>query len=564
METPPADPAAAPAPRRLNTRTLGRLLIVAGVLFLPVAIVAGWLDRMGSTQPAGSNIEPDNRERALARATAHLRAATPAPGTVALAAEATPEGHWRFVNQSGEVFTAGTPEEMRRVASVLEPKQKANARLVLYLSRPTLFAHRSALKSLPAGAELYAVSDSGAYRVTRRTDGGIERLLAEIRTHLVTELTDTRSFEETSWQLERPLASADVRVLALEPGGPASLSAKPHIDPATKKATVDTIDPAHLPAAMRGAAGQTLLITGRVDNDLLFVQPASGPERSVNLKELFRAAGDADVNLIVLQTASTPRQPGGRNWLWQRVAVQGLDTALQHLKLADVLNALAASNRRLAANALPYGDRTILDLSASAIANTSGLKDQAADLFGGMVSDILGRVPLAGVQASLQSAARQKELQSRLIPGVPSRVQVAYVVLFIIGLIGTPLSRQWWGEIWPPEQRAAYIGRGGYLAARSVRGLAYSLVFLPLTALIAAPLNLARQMGSAAGAPLRAWRALVRRKATPPPISAVAAASAQADNAARPAPPPAAPEAPRLVFPKFLDRMPNRFKKGRA
>jgi hypothetical protein len=71
-------------------------------------------------------------------------------------------------------------------------------------------------------------------------------------------------------------------------------------------------------------------------------------------------------------------------------------------------------------------------------------------------------------------------------------------------------------------------------------------------------------MGDAATAPARAWRALTRRKAAAPAISDIAAAPAQADNAARPALPPAAPEAPRLVLPKFLDSMPNRFKKGRA
>ena len=558
MQTPPAAPASAPPPARLTARGLGRVLLVAGVLLLPVAILAGWLEKFAGTPAPSATTDAGSRHRALDRTLARLRATAPVPGTVALAAQATPEGHWRFMNRAGEVFTAGTPEEMRRITSVLEPKAKANARLMLYLARPTLFAHRSALKTLPSGADLYAVTASSTYRIVRRAEGAVERIFAQVRSHLVTELTDARSFEEAAWQLERPLATADVRLLALEPGGPASLTAKPHVDPATGKAAVDSIDPAHLAAAMRTAGGQTLIITGRSERDLLFVKPASGPERSVNLKDLFRAAGAADANLIVLQTASTPRQPGGRNWLWQRIEVQGLNAALHHAKLADVLNALATSNRRLAAAVLPYGDRALLDLTASDVAGTGTIKDQAADLFGGMVADILGRVPLAGVQANLQSAARRQELQARLIPGLPSWVQAVYVILLIVGLVGTPLSRRWWAAIWPPERRADYIGRRGYVAARAVRGLAFTLIFLPLTALIAAPLNLARQVGDAAAAPVRAWRLLSRRKEAPPAISDVAAAPAQADNTTRPAPPPAVPEAPRLVLPKFLDRMPNR------
>ena len=36
----------------------------------------------------------------------------------------------------------------------------------------------------------------------------------------------------------------------------------------------------------------------------------------------------------------TPRQPGGRNWLWQRIAVGGLDDALKRATLGDFLDAL--------------------------------------------------------------------------------------------------------------------------------------------------------------------------------------------------------------------------------
>ncbi len=40
----------------------------------------------------------------------------------ALAAHATPEGHWKFVSREGEVFTAGNADELARVRSVLAPR----------------------------------------------------------------------------------------------------------------------------------------------------------------------------------------------------------------------------------------------------------------------------------------------------------------------------------------------------------------------------------------------------------------------------------------------------------
>ena len=84
----------------------------------------------------------------------------------------------------------------------------------------------------------------------------------------------------------RPLDRARVRVLALEPGGPSTLTSTPRIDAATNRAAVDVIDPASLPAAMGSIRGQTVLITGRVDGQLLYVKPSSGPEKSLLVRDL--------------------------------------------------------------------------------------------------------------------------------------------------------------------------------------------------------------------------------------------------------------------------------------
>jgi len=44
-----------------------------------------------------------------------------------------------------------------------------------------------------------------------------------------------------------------------------------------------------------------------------------------------------------------------------------------------------------------------------------------------------------------------------------------------------------------------------------VRGTAFLLLFLPLTAVVAAPLNVLRHVWDAASAPARLWRRLTRR-----------------------------------------------------
>jgi hypothetical protein len=485
--------------------------LLIALLLAPVAAHATWLSKvMGAAEHAGARTGKFGLG-ALDNAAAHVKALPAMADRSALAAQATQEGHWRFVNRAGETFTAGTPEELKRVAAVLLPDARADAKLSVYVTEDTILLNRAALKDLPAGTELYVVVGRESYRILGQGEG--ERLYAQVRANLVVEMSNRKAFDEAVWQLTRPLNKANVRVLALEPGGPPRLASAPRIDPATKRALVDTIDPPSLTAALGSVRGQTVLVTGRVDGRVLYVQPSTGAERSLLLPDLFKAAEEADVNLVVLRAASTPRQPGGRNWLWQKVEVRGLEQAMQHARVADFLNALGASNSPLAVSANASGRRTVLDIKPAADLSSGPLQSPVGDLFSGIVSDITGRVVTAGLQANLRSAERQQELDQRLIPGIPSDFQVGYLVLVVLGLFGVPVSRAWWRRIWPPEAATEYAGRAGYLAARTVRALAFLLLFLPVTAPVSAPYNLVRQIYEVAMTPVRWWRWLTGRRA---------------------------------------------------
>ena len=227
-----------------------------------------------------------------------------------LAAQATQEGQWRCVNR-GRDADRGTPRD-KRVAPLL-PEAKGDVKLSLYVTEDSIFLYRGALKDLPAGTELNVVVGSESYRILKRSESTTERLYAEVRPSLFVELTERKAFEEVVWQLARPLNKANVRMLALEPGGPPRLASAPRLDPATQRALVDVIDLASLPAALGSVRGQTVLLTGRIDGRLLYVQPSSGAARSLLVQDLRKAAEDADVNLVRLHASSTPRQPGGRS-----------------------------------------------------------------------------------------------------------------------------------------------------------------------------------------------------------------------------------------------------------
>jgi hypothetical protein len=471
----------------------------------PGSVEASWLAKVTVLAEQGVSRAGKLGPGGLEGATHYLRSVK-REASAALAAQATQDGQWIFANRAGETMTAATPQELTRVAGVLLPEAKADVKLTLYVTEDTVFEYRAALKDLPKGSEIFLVVGDESYLI-QNTSG---RIFAEVRQGLIVELRERAAFEEVVWQLSRPLDKGKVRALALEPGGPPRLPASPRIDPATRRAMVDVIDPASLPAALGAIRGQTVLVTGRVDGRLLYVQPASGAERSILLADLFRAAEEAEVNLLVLRAASTPRQPGGRNWLWQKVEVKGLEKAMQHPRLADFLIALVGSNGRMLVSATPSGGRTTIEIKpATEVAGSP--QRPGGGLLSGIVSDVTGRVIAVGLEGSVSSAERQRELDQRLVPGIPSDVQTGYLVLLVVGLCGLPLARAWWRRLWPPEVMADYAGRAGYRAARTVRGAAFLLLFLPLTALVAAPLNVLRHVWDAASAPARLWRRLTRR-----------------------------------------------------
>ncbi len=510
-------------PRRSAIRTLtsaGALAwllawlgLAVAILLPPVVAEANWLSKvMGAAEQAGSRAAKLGTG-ALENAATHVKALPPKAEGAVLAAQATQEGHWRFVNRSGETLTAGTPEEMKRVAPLLLPEAKGDVKLSLYVTEDSIFLYRGALKDLPAGTELNVVVGRESYRVLRRAEGTAERLYAEVRPSLFVELTERKAFEEAVWQLARPLNKSNVRMLALEPGGPPTLASAPRFDPATQRAMIDMIDPASLPAALGSVRGQTVLVTGRVDGRLLYVQPSSGAERSLLLPDLLKAAEDADVNLVVLHASSTPRQPGGRNWLWQKVQVKGLDQALGQPRMADFLNALAGPKARFLVSASPSGSmRTLLDIKPATNIPEGPLVRPIGDVFSEMVSDLTGRIVTAEVQASVRSAERQQELDQRFVPAIPSGLQIGYLAFIVLGLIGFPVSRAWWRRLWPPEVATEYAGVAGYWAARIVRGAVFLLVFLPVTAPVAAPYTIVRQVVDTVMLPVRLWRWLTGRR----------------------------------------------------
>lgn len=431
-----------------------------------------------------TRVEPSETLESVAR----LIAALPlAEREVPVALEATQVGHWRLVNRRGEPFTASGPDELARGLALLAPEATARPeRLVLHLTADTVFKHREFIGGLPEVARLAVVIGGRVRPLVRIGRGAEQRLGIELDRGLVLEAGLRAPFEEVRWLLSRPLVRSRVRTLAFAPGGPTQISRAPKVDGAGRRAMPDEVDPQHIGGAFAGLAGQTVLASGRLDGERLRFVPATGPEATVDIGRLAAAARGADVHLITLETTSA-RQPGTRNWLFQRVALARFDTALEKATLGAFLHALAGEPDRLLVRVTAQqGERVELALTpqpSSASDTVETLTQAVSGTFSGLLPETAGSVAVLGLRAFLPNADRQRELAWRLLPHVPAWLQLGFGVLFAMGLGMAGTLRAWWHHVWPPEVASDYGRPLGLGLAKGARLLFFVLLFMPLMAL---------------------------------------------------------------------------------
>ena len=476
-----------------------------------VAALSCWLLACAWLAPAYA-APPDLEAQALKGIAEYVKAQPEVAGSPMLGAAVSQEGHWTLVNRAGERMTASSPAELTRVFATLQPATENDpagpARLTLVLSEATLFKHRASLKDLPRTAIWRTMVDGKVYPVQRSAP---DVLQVEVRPRVLVDVAERAAFDEAMWQLARPLRRSEIRLITLETGGPQSLAPVAKIDTATQRPLPDAIDPAAFSKALSTVGGQTVIVSGKVEGDTLLVRSGSGigTESSLMLPQLKTAAEAADVNLVVLRGAAS-RQPGTRNWLWLRVEVKGLATAMDRPSLGDFLGGLMPdkSEMRITATMPAEGASTGRTLLTATVPTGGGMVadrlGQVGAVLSSAVSEVTGQVTLTGIDANMRSAARQRELDRRLLPWINSFGQFGYLGLVLAGLGGLPVALRWFGRIWPAESRADYEGMAGYLAARAVRGIVFGLIGLPLLAIPALIATILGGVGRMFGRPPKA------------------------------------------------------------
>lgn len=447
-------------------------------------------DRLASFVPGMSRTSTE----ALEDVARHVAALPADAAYTAIAAAATEVGHWRLVNRAGEPFTASGPNELAQALRTLAPEAEGRPdRLRIYLTPATVFRYPAAIADLPIQAALSVLIEGRALALQRTGNGSTDRLRLMAGPRLAIEASDRALFDEIAWQLRRPLDKPAVRTLSIEPGGPALLRRTPEIDPATRRARPDAIDPGQLARALGSLQGQIVLLAGRPDGTRLVYRPAAGAEGGFDLGDLWAYATRAETNLIAMATSSA-RQPGSRNWLWQRIELGNVEKALQAIDLGGLLLALAGDGRSLIVTGRWGGaDRVELEIRPqrqAGLVPAGPVADAVSGTWSDIVAETAGALTVSAMRASMTSATRQAELDRRLVPLVPSVLQWGYLGLVVLGLVGLPTLRAWWRRIWPHESPADYGNWIAHRLAGGVRGLMFGLFFMPLASLPALAVRL--------------------------------------------------------------------------
>lgn len=481
------------------------LAVLAGQGAGALSAHANWLTAL--TKGAGKAATHAHPELgAIGKAAGHLADLPAGSRAGSLAAHATPEGHWQFANREGQVFTAGTPDEMTRVAAALSPGLPAESKLSLYLSEESVFANPQALDKLPKGTDLNLVTDKGAFLLRRDAAGALS---VKLKPNVEVRIGERGAFEDALSFLTRPLNKSNIRTLAIEPGGAKYLSSAPKLDAASKAPLVDAIDPGSLTGALASIRGQTAVLVGRIDGARIAFQPVKGGEIAQDLNDLIRAAQENDVNLVLLQ-GSVPRQPGGRNWLWQTYEVGGLGEAMSRATFGDFLDALGASRAPMRITA---GESGAGRVHLSAVADEAGgAVESVQSTLAELAAEVTGQIATSAVEVHARDKYRDQELDARIIPGIPAAVQIPYMVAVFFGLLGWSVSRRWWARIWPPRQRAEGEGRLMHWLKGVPNFLVYLLAFLPVAGIPAFIWHGAVQLWGSVTAPFRWVAKLFRRR----------------------------------------------------
>lgn len=367
-------------------------------------------------------------------------------------------------NHSQNQWMARTPDGKNvPVHQFTENAVDANKQATLLLSESNLPYSLDAFNKLPTDVAIKLKSRHGkTYSLS--TSPATTNL---IDNHISINISDMSSLKTALWQLQRPVTSANMRLIQLADNPDLTLPKQSY----GSKIPVDKVGTNQLLNALKTMRQQSFVISAKVEDGFII----QGKEK-IAVTDLEKVAADRDISLIILGSDKPKKTLDQLAKDWQKRKDTG---SLSSYTAGDFYNAFAPKNT---SSPVPVEIdssgklRTALHFDHSSSA-TKAIQPQSSNLE-------LALIPLNVLTKSAMlfqpNEARAQELDDRIHPLVPSWVHLSLIASLVIGLATYKTSWFLYLKLWASPLRVNYRHWFPFTIRYLLHRIVFVLFYLPL------------------------------------------------------------------------------------
>ncbi|MEM6670226.1 MAG: hypothetical protein AAF661_13530 [Pseudomonadota bacterium] len=431
-----------------------RLILIICAISLAIALQtpaqAGLLSTLGKiAREAGeAGVKSGDELSGLGAAARGALDDVKTPGAKAMALAPDADGRLHVADEAGVETRLASDSDVDALFRAAEDPDA----IEVFADASTVARRDSVTIALAERGALKLKRQGKAYAVELSSEGG---LLVRLSDDLAVEAGPL--LDEALFALQKPINRANLRPLRFDDQAASSqLSSAPR--PKDGVNQIDALSPDDIENGFARLKGQVVIVQGQLRDDVLRVEVGD-----VSLDRLRKAAHDADVHLVLLDTG-VAAQPAG-------IGLK-LSEAMQADTFASFLGALARGNKSFTITAatgakgrvrLAARPATEIDTSGSAVGD-AGLAETGAAL----------DLALQGVELATRDMDDERERELRIHPGVHSDISTFVIMNVVLGLAAARTGWRGFRWIWPSPTRLKWL-------VHPIRFTVFALVFLPLT-----------------------------------------------------------------------------------
>ena len=366
-----------------------------------------------------------------------------APVTVKVDAD----GQWAVTQADGTVA---------HIDEFFSQSTKASSKPALVIRASDLPDDMSQFFSLPHDLPVFIQGKKGRLFEFQRKNPP-----ALIYNNVLLRVNNIHEIRDGLWMLQRPSMTKAVHFFRLDEKAPSLIADN------ASNLSVNSVAADGLLSAMKAIKNQTLVLSGRiVDGQLL----GTG-KSSVSMEQLRKMADENDIHLFVLDSdkpALVLKKVSGS----MRKAVK--NNLIQFDTIGDFFNRLSDSSgtNKLELHASRSGRNQI------AIQWKSDGVETNVNV--GALTHMPLHLLLHSSLSHMPDRARSRELEDRIIPGIPSMLQFYVIASVVLGFTALGTSWRLWRKLWLLRARKEYKNLAVFLLLWPLHRLGFLLIFIPM------------------------------------------------------------------------------------